>query len=775
MVQLMNKVLLSFASLLIFMNFVEVAFAQQVAEETYAEQYRPQFHYTPQENWMNDPNGLVYHDGRYHLFYQYNPYGDQWGNMSWGHAYSDDLLHWEEQGVAIPVDNGIEAWSGSAVVDHNNTTGFGSTGNPPLVAIYTGHEPGQPQVQNLAYSTDNGDSWTIYDGNPVLDIDNYDFRDPKVFWHDESGRWIMVVARAVDRVIDIYGSDDLKEWELLSEFGPQGSVDGVWECPDLFELPVDGDPDKTRWVLQVDVTDGSPAGGTGAQYFIGDFDGEEFIAEAVVEDFPDGVVFDDFEREDHGDWEVEGEAFGEGPATGTLPGQQPVVGFLGERLINSFHGGDEPQGSMTSPEFTIEHDYINFLIGGGNHPDEVGMDLIVDDEVVRSATGDNSERLDWKAWEVSDYAGQEANLKIYDFHSGGWGHILIDHIMFSDEPAEEREFITNWVDWGADFYATQSWSDIPEEDGRRIWIAWMSNWMYAGAIPTSPWRGVMSIPREVGLTEVDGKIKLTQQPIRELENIRGDYGRIADTEVQGTLSLSDETGMNSRLLEIKGVIDPADTRELAFTLDYGDGNITRVAYNQNLQQVIVDRRNAGETGFHGDFGTRHRVAYEHQDDEMEFHILVDHSGIEVFVDGGVVTFSNQIFPPDRVPEVRLAAINGTAQIHDLEVRELNSVWETGVSSLPEADLPDQVELSQNYPNPFNPSTAISFSLPETMEIRLEVYDVTGQQVATLKEGELAAGEYQVNWEAGSQMASGVYFYRLSTPDRQLTRKMMYVK
>ena len=771
----MNKVLLSLASLLIFLNFVELAFAQQISEDAYAEQYRPQFHYTPQENWMNDPNGLVYHDGRYHLFYQYNPYGDQWGNMSWGHAYSDDLLHWEEQGVAIPVDNGVEAWSGSAVVDHSNTTGFGSTGNPPLVAIYTGHEPGQPQVQHLAYSTDNGDSWTIYDGNPVLDIDNYDFRDPKVFWHDETSRWIMVVARAVDRVIDIYGSDDLKEWELLSEFGPQGSVEGVWECPDLIELRVDGDPENTRWVLQIDVIDGSPAGGTGAQYFIGDFDGEEFIAEDMEEEVPVGVVFDDFEREDHGEWEIEGEAFGDGPATGTLPGQQPVVGFLGERLINSFHGGDEPQGSMTSPEFTIEHDFINFLIGGGNHPGEVGIDLIVDDEVVHSATGDNSERLDWKAWEVSDYAGQDAHLKIYDFHSGGWGHILIDQIIFSDEPAEERVFITNWVDWGADFYATQSWSDIPEKDGRRIWIAWMSNWMYAGAIPTSPWRGVMSIPREVGLTDVDGEIKLTQQPIRELENIRGDYGRITETEVQGTLSLSDETGINSRLLEIKGVIDPSDTRELAFTLDYGDGNTVRVGYNQNVQQVIVDRRNAGETGFYGDFGARHRVSYEHRDDEMEFHILVDKSSIEVFVDGGVITFSNQIFPPDRAPEVRLAAINGTAQIHELGVRELNSVWETEVSSFTHAEVPDQVELNQNYPNPFNPSTNISFSLPESMNIRLEVYDITGQKVATLIEGEQTVGEHKVHWEAGRQMASGVYFYRLSTPDRQLTRKMMFLK
>ncbi len=749
--------------------------AQNISEEPYSEQYRPQFHFTPEENWMNDPNGLVYHDGRYHLFYQYNPHGDQWGNMSWGHAISDDLLHWEEQGVAIPVTDGVEAWSGSAVVDHQNTTGFGSSNNPPLVAIYTGHEPGQPQTQYLAYSTDNGDNWTIYDGNPVLDIDNYDFRDPKVFWHDETDRWIMVVARAVDRVIDIYGSDDLKDWELLSEFGPTGSVDGVWECPDLFELPVDGDPDNTRWVLQIDVTDGSPAGGTGAQYFIGDFDGEEFIAEDQVDELPDGEVFDDFEREDHGNWQVEGDAFGDGPAAGTLEGQQPVVGFLGEKLINSFHGGDETQGSMTSPEFTIDYDYINFLIGGGNHPGEVGMDLIIDDEVVYSATGDNSERLDWKAWDVRDYTGEEAHFEIYDHYSGGWGHILIDHIMFADEPMEQRDFITQWVDWGADFYATQSWSDIPEEDGRRIWIAWMSNWLYAGAIPTSPWRGVMSIPREVGLTEQEGDIKLTQKPIREIENIKGESGIVTDQEVTGTVSLSDITGIQSRTLEIKGTIDPADTRESVFTLDYGDNQRVRIGYKQNQRQFFVNRTNSGDTGFHGDFGATHRVDYEHHDDQMDIHILVDWSSVEVFVDGGTTVFSNQIFPRDRSPEVRFSAINGTAEINELQITELSSVWGQEVSSMPEIDVPDQVELKQNYPNPFNPSTNIRFSLPETQDIQINIYDLKGRQITTLIEAEKSAGEHQVQWEPGENIASGVYFYRLQTDDRQITRQMMFVK
>ncbi len=394
------------------------AAGQATASDPYTQAYRLQYHYSPPQNWMNDPNGLVYHDGRYHMFYQYNPYGTQWGNMSWGHAVSDDLLHWEHRGVAIPVTNGVEAWSGSAVVDHQNTSGFGTPENPPLVAIYTGHSPGYPQTQYLAYSTDRGDNWTVYNGNPVLDIQNYDFRDPKVFWHEETARWVMVVARAVDRIIEFYGSYDLKNWELLSQFGPTGSVDGVWECPDLFELPIDGDPSRTKWVLQIDVTSHAPAGGSGAQYFIGQFNGTKFTAEND-EEIPEGVVFDDFERNDHGNWVVTGEAFGDGPARGTLPHQQPVVGYLGERVINSYHGGDGPQGTMHSPKFTIEHNYINFLIGGGNHPGEVGMDLLVDGESVRSATGANSERLDWKAWEVSEFDGETAQLKIFDYITGG--------------------------------------------------------------------------------------------------------------------------------------------------------------------------------------------------------------------------------------------------------------------------------------------------------------------------------------------------------------------
>lgn len=227
---------------------------------------------------MNDPNGLVYLDGEYHLFYQYNPFGDTWGHMSWGHAVSRDLVYWEELPVALPEEDGVMIFSGSAVVDWNDTSGFGENGEPPLVAIYTGHQEGR-QDQRIAYSNDNGRNWTKYEGNPVLDVGRSEFRDPKVFWYAPDGKWVMVVARPTEHQVQFYASENLKEWTHLSDFGPAGAVGGVWECPDLFELPVDGDPANTRWVLQVDLNPGGVAGGSGGQYFTGHFDGEAFTTD----------------------------------------------------------------------------------------------------------------------------------------------------------------------------------------------------------------------------------------------------------------------------------------------------------------------------------------------------------------------------------------------------------------------------------------------------------------------------------------------------------------
>src|SRR5258708_7477700 len=247
----------------------------------YQEPYRTQYHFSPPQNWMNDPNGLVFCEGEFHLFYQFNPLGIKWGHMSWGHAVSTNLVTWKHLPVAIPEQGNVMAFSGTAVVDEKNTSGFGDGIAGPIVAVYTGHEtkPVKKQSQYLAYSNDHGRTWKEYAGNPVLDLNLADFRDPKVSWYAPGGCWIMTVVLSTERKVAFYRSENLRGWTLLSQFGPAGSTSGVWECPDLFPLVVQGDPTETKWVLIVNVGDGAPNGGSGSQYFVGNFDGKTFTPE----------------------------------------------------------------------------------------------------------------------------------------------------------------------------------------------------------------------------------------------------------------------------------------------------------------------------------------------------------------------------------------------------------------------------------------------------------------------------------------------------------------
>ncbi len=260
---------------------------EQEISEYYSEKYRPQYHFTPEEKWMNDPNGLVYNAGVYHLFYQYYPDDIVWGPMHWGHAISKDMVHWEHKPIALfPDENGF-VFSGSAVVDIENTSGFGTDEQPPLVGIFTyhnmdGEQAGRKdyQTQGIAYSLDNGDSWTKYEGNPV--IANYgikDFRDPKVFWNDKENKWTMLLV-AGDH-LQIWDSPNLKQWEKVSEFGREkGAHGGVWECPDMFKLKVNG-TDEEKWVLLISINPGAPNGGSGTQYFVGNFDGKTFSTDQI--------------------------------------------------------------------------------------------------------------------------------------------------------------------------------------------------------------------------------------------------------------------------------------------------------------------------------------------------------------------------------------------------------------------------------------------------------------------------------------------------------------
>ena len=242
-------------------------------DTTNTEKYRPAFHHTPLYGWMNDPNGMFYKDGEWHLYYQWNPYGSKWQNMTWGHSSSSDLINWKHHPAAIEPNGLGSVFSGSSAIDKENSAGFGEN---TVLAMYT--SAGASQIQSLAYSHDNGETFTIYPGNPVITLES-EARDPNMFWNPETKQWTLILAHALDHEMLIFTSPDMKEWTLQSSFGKGlGAQDGVWECPDLFELPVEGTGEK-KWVLFCNINPGGPFGGSGIQYFIGDFDGKTFKAD----------------------------------------------------------------------------------------------------------------------------------------------------------------------------------------------------------------------------------------------------------------------------------------------------------------------------------------------------------------------------------------------------------------------------------------------------------------------------------------------------------------
>ena len=237
------------------------------------EQYRPVYHHTPAYGWMNDPNGMFYKDGVWNLYFQHNPYGSQWENMTWGHSTSTDLVHWKFQGDPVQPDALGTVFSGSAVVDKENTSGFGKGA---VIALYT--SAGESQTQSMVYSTDNGKTFTKYEGNPVITSNVPDFRDPHMFWNEDIKKWNMILAAG--QHMEIYSSDNLKDWKLESSFGETyGNHGGVWECPDLMKMKVRG-TNKEKWMLICNINPGGPFGGSATQYFIGDFDGHKFTCES---------------------------------------------------------------------------------------------------------------------------------------------------------------------------------------------------------------------------------------------------------------------------------------------------------------------------------------------------------------------------------------------------------------------------------------------------------------------------------------------------------------
>jgi levanase len=820
------------------------------------ETYRPAYHFSPAKNWMNDPNGMVYHKGIYHLFFQHNPSGNTWGNMSWGHATSTDLVHWQEQPLAISTDTQEDVFSGSVVVDKNNTSGLGTTENPPLIAIYTSaYKDASPhrglQAQSLAYSLDDGQTWTKYSADPVLNRNSANFRDPKVFWYStaEGGYWVMAAVEALDHKVLLYKSTNLKDWTALSEFGPANATGGLWECPDLFPLAVDGDPNNVKWVMVVNINPGGVAGGSAGQYFVGSFDGVTFTSETTKpsDALPSGTPVAGFNDGTYNGWAVSNEPgnwkngpFTDAPAAGTLPGQNLVGGFVGAGLVNSFNDGDWPLGSMSSPGFTVDSDYINFLVGGGQHPrasdkldntpppgdllfngfevpdgttlaeagwtgtgdlapsyqpataggdyyigakrintfetgaapgddrqgsltspeftlsrnfvsmlvggghrspdsgqvleaqllvdgnvvrtlagddagalnwkgwdvsefagkqarlrivdqatggwghltadhvmltdqaavprsDETTVNLVVDGKVVRTATGANSEVLDWASWNVAEFRGRQAQIRVVDNNRFGWGHILADEFTASPQPARPRLNSYDWLDYGRDYYASVSFGNMPED--KRVMLGWMNNWDYANSIPTFPWRSAMSLPREIGLTQTPDGPRLTQQAVKQVDGLASapSYRNTAGgTITPGTHALPSAASGDVQRIDV--TFAPGTAAKSGITLFGNGSSSTAVGYDAATKEVYVDRANSGNVGFHPLFASVDSapVSVDAQGN-VTLRIYVDRSSVEVFAQGGLRTITDQVFPADGAKEVALFAEGGVAQLKSLTV------------------------------------------------------------------------------------------------------------
>lgn len=618
------------------------------------EHWRPRFHFSPCRHWMNDPNGLVFHDGEYHLYFQYNPQGAQWGNISWGHAVSRDLVSWQELPVAIAATDRVMAFSGSVVVDHANCGGFAPEGShePALVAFFTGFDPiTKVQSQHVAYSLDRGRTYTPYAGNPVIDIGSTEFRDPKVFWHEPTQRWVMLLVAALRQEVWIYTSSNLKDWRRTSTFGPAGSAaNNIWEVPDLFELPVrtaEGSVAGSRWVLAVSVNHGTPWGGSGVQYFVGDFDGTHFSDESggtvAPLTAPSGELVADFEGDRlPAGWRIDGPAFGAGPVAGMLDEQPFVSGHLGRRLMNSCHGGDRSTGTLTSPEFTLTRSFLCFQLAGSRGP-LTRVELKVDGNVVRQAHGHGSTVMQWQSWDVSAWTGRRAVLHAVDMATDG--HLLLDHVVLCDAPVQAplTSEITLWADHGRDFYAPITFSNLP--DGRVLWLGWMSNWAYARDLPTEPWRGQFSGVRELDLVPSPGGLRLRQRPVHEWRSL---VAPVATAEAHVTNATSASqclvaaaprlAQLMARLdVPLAGLVSP-----IGFELFKSDVEAVRVGYDPRTHVFFVDRRTASPC-FAGQ-SERHHAKRVMADQQLSLEVWVDGSTIELFADGGSVVISDLTYP-----------------------------------------------------------------------------------------------------------------------------------
>jgi sucrose-6-phosphate hydrolase SacC (GH32 family) len=718
------------------------------------ELYRPIFHYSPQNNWMNDPNGLVYYNGKYHMFYQYNPSGTQPNNMSWGHAISSDLINWDEKPVAIPAQNGVMIYSGSVVVDWNNTSGFGVNGKPPLVAIYTGKTT--VEDQRIAYSNDEGLTWTNYSQNPVLNMNNNQFRDPKVIWHNESKKWIMVVSTGGFQGIPFYSSTDLKVWTPMSGFASMINRNGAWECPDFFKLPVDNDTNKSKWVLVHSV---APT----AQYFIGNFDGTRFGWETAD---PTGLVINDFENSNYDNWIVTGNAFGTSPTLLPLA----VLGNLGKGFANStVLNAEEGQGKLVSPNFAISKNHISFLIEGGYRPTKAYIKLVVNGETVRTSTGMNEELFKWRNWDVSSFVGKTAHIEIVDSATGPWGHIKVDHILQSDGLNDHLN--AGQVDYGKDFYALQSFSDMP--DGRRIWLAWLNSWSYAVQIPTTPWRGIMSIPREVKLETHYGQLKLVQKPVDELKALRQNRLHFDNASIN-LINRALTPGMantlfnpNFKQFELKAKIAVMNKPGFSLKFKKHGSQYAEFIFDFINQVILFDRSKStgGNLSGNADFREIQAAPLLIENGYIDLHLFVDNCSAELFTANGQIVMSNQIFPDSNGNRVEITSLND-----DFDFEEFD-IWKLG-DSIPLNNAVINKPLFHIYPNPVTSSSGLTIKKidPTGGTITFKLYSAKGELISEFQ----SVNEFMILPRNKMPVSKGFYFLKGSDGISSQTEKVLFV-
>lgn len=348
-------------------------------------------------------------------------------------------------------------------------------------------------------------------------------------------------------------------------------------------------------------------------------------------------------------------------------------GFEGSGLVNTFYDGDASTGVLTSPPFLIEKDYLCFLLGGGNRPGETGVELLIDSQVVLSATGKDTESLSWTHWQVDAYQGQTARVRIVDRATGGWGHINVDHIVQADSPAQTGSVGALWVDYGKDYYAAVSWSDVPESDGRRLWLGWMSNWTYAQDVPTAPWRSAMSIPREVGLKRFADGVRLVQTPVVELEGLRARAFQLTESATVSDASrLLADAALKGTQLELDVALRFQDATRAGLRVFVGEDTFTEIAYDRALNRLSVDRTRSGLVDFHPAFAEIHEAPLEIAGDSLRLRLFLDAGSLEVFADQGQVVMTELVFPESG--GVSFFADHPSARVERLNAWELESAW-----------------------------------------------------------------------------------------------------